>query len=48
MTRGPAKVSVRVDGDDADAAAEEALRIYDMMIGRVAVIEAQVEGNEAT
>lgn len=31
MTKGPPKVSVRIDGDDSDAAADEAIRIYNRM-----------------
>lgn len=32
MTRGPAKVSVRVDGEDIDAVAMEALAVYQNMV----------------
>lgn len=39
MSRGPAKVSVRVDGDDSQAIADEALKTYEDMIGRIAKIE---------
>lgn len=39
MTRGPAKVSVRIDGDDAEAASQEALKIYGSMILAVADLE---------
>lgn len=31
MTKGPPKVSVRIDGGDSDAAADEAIRIYNRM-----------------
>lgn len=37
MTRGPAKVSVRVDGEDSEAAAREALRIYGALVNGVNV-----------
>lgn len=42
MTKGPAKVSVRVDGDDSNAAALEALQVYEDMIIRIAEIESTV------
>jgi membrane protein implicated in regulation of membrane protease activity len=41
MTRGPAKVSVRIDGEDSDAVAEEVLAIYAHMLVEVAAIEEQ-------
>lgn len=39
MTKGPAKITVRIDGDDTEKLAEEALSIYEHLVEEVAVIE---------
>jgi hypothetical protein len=47
MSRGPAKVSVRVDANNSDEAAEEALRTYEGMILNVASIERRFDARIA-
>jgi hypothetical protein len=39
MTKGPAKVSVRIDGDDSEAVAQEVFRIYEGLIQGVNGLE---------
>jgi hypothetical protein len=48
MTRGPAKISVRVDGEDSDAIAGEVLAIYAHMLVEVAAIEEQTVPGETS
>jgi hypothetical protein len=43
MTKGPAKVSVRIDGDDSKAAAEEAFQVYYWLVKQVEVFNADEE-----
>lgn len=39
MTRGPAKVSVRIDGDDSGAVAVEVFNVYEALIRNVNKLE---------
>jgi len=39
MSKGPAKVTVRVDGEYTEAVAEEALSTYQYMVRELATIE---------
>ena len=41
MSRGPAKVSIRIDGEDSDACAAEALGVYTRMTEAVNALEPQ-------
>lgn len=48
MARGPAKVTVRIDGDNSEAVAQEVLSIYQLMVREVSTIEDQLEKAEET
>lgn len=39
MARGPAKVTVRVDGDDSDTTAAEAYRVYEETRNKINELE---------
>jgi hypothetical protein len=43
MTKGPAKVSVRIDGDDSEATAMEALGIYQNLVTNLDLFNADEE-----
>lgn len=40
MTKGPAKVSVRIDGDSSTAVAEETFSVYSQLTAQLAALEA--------
>lgn len=44
LARGPAKVSIRVDGDDLGATADEAFEAYKNVVARVDKLFADEEG----